>query len=288
MLTILDVLTKKDVRKDGDFWREQKFVSVPEVARPQSFLDIIKETEGYFHGKRVAVPKMYIGGQDPKAKPTVVSPDVIEVYQQAKKDLEAMGAEVVETDFPLVTNYEDDSVTGEANNVSGFKPGWNGKERGELVAYLWDDFLKSNGDPKYPGLSSVDGTQMFPRPAGYIPDRYMEQKNFMNYPGLVELARQRNGKSIWEIDGIAEALPALEAQRKRDFEDWMDQQGIDVVAFPANGDVGRSDLDTNDESAKHALQNGVKYSNGNRALRVSSSSYEDNVVFAKDLLTSNR
>ena len=89
----------------------------------------------------------------------------------------------------------------------------------------------------------------------------------MNYPGLVELARNRGGKSIWEIDGIAEALPALEGQRKRDFEDWMDKQDIDLVVFPANGDVGRSDLDTNDESARHALQNGVKYSNGNRALR---------------------
>jgi hypothetical protein len=108
---------------------------------------------------------------------------------------------------------------------------------------------------------------MFPRPEGYIPDRYMEHKNFINYPGLVELCKQRNDKSIWEIDGLAEALPALEAQRKRDLEDWMDAEGIDVVVFPANGDVGKADLEYNDESAKHALQNGVKYSNGNRAIR---------------------
>jgi len=95
----------------------------------------------------------------------------------------------------------------------------------------------------------------------------MEHKNFINYPSLVEIARNRNGKSIWEIDGLKEALPALEAQRKRDLEDWMAAQGIDLVVFPANGDVGKADLDTNDESAKHALQNGVKYSNGNRAIR---------------------
>lgn len=66
---------------------------------------------------------------------------------------------------------------------------------------------------------------------------------------------------------MAEALPALEAQRKRDLEDWMDDKGIDVVVFPAAGDVGKADVDTNDESAGHALQNGVKYSNGNRAIR---------------------
>lgn len=269
MLVILDLLTEKDDRKDEDFWREQKFVTVPEVMRPQSFLEVIGNAEGCFRGKRIAVPKMYVGGDDPRAKPTFVFAEVIGLYHKAKKDLEAMGAEVVETDFPLVTNYEDDSISGESNNVVGFKAGWNGKERGQLVAYLWDDFLRANGDPKYPNLGSVDGYQMFPRPEGYIPDRYMERKNFMNYPGLVELACNRNRRSIWDIDGIKEALPALEAQRKRDFEDWMGNHGIDLVAFPANGDVGKADVDNNDESARHALQIGVKYSNGNRAIRVS-------------------
>jgi hypothetical protein len=268
MLTILDTLAAEDSTTEGDFWRQQKHVEVPTMPRPRSFLDLVSEAENCFRGKRVAVPKMYIGGHDPKAKPTVVSQDVIDLFERARQDLESLGAMVVETDFPLVTNYEDDSVSGQANNVVGFKPDWNGKERGELVAYLWDDFLKDSGDPNFAGgLAAVDGTQMFPRPEGYIPDRYMEHKNFINYPRLVELCKHRNGKSIWDIDGLAEALPALEAQRKRDFEGWMDDNGIDVVVFPANGDVGKADLEYNDESAKHALQNGVKYSNGNRALR---------------------
>lgn len=267
-MTILYVLAVQDSTRDEDFWRIQNYVQVPETVRPQSFLDLIPDAGDSLRGKCIAVPKMFIGKQDPKAKPIVVSQDVIDCWARARQDLEALGAMVIETDFPLVANYEDESVSGQANNVVGFKPDWNGKERGELVAYLWDDFLKTNGDSKFSdGLASVDGTQMFPRPAGYVPDKYMEHKNFMNYPGLVEVARQRNGKSIWEIDGIAEALPALEAQRKRDFEDWMDEQGIDIVVFPANGDVGRADVDTNDESAKHALQNGVRYSNGNRAIR---------------------
>ena len=266
MLRILDVLTKEDKRAE-EFWVEQTFVKIPRVLKPNSFLDLIPRAERRLSGKTIAVPRMFIGGHDAKAKPTVVSQDVIDLWQQARKDLEGVGATVIETDFPLVTNYEDDSVTGQANNVVGFKPDWNGKERGELVAYLWDDFLKDNGDPNYPGLSAVDGGQVFPRPEGYIPDRYMEHKNFMNYPGLVEIALNRNGKSIWDIDGIAEALPALEVQRKRDLEDWMDEHTIDVVVFPANGDVGKSDLEYNDESARHALQNGVKYSNGNRAIR---------------------
>ena len=268
MLTILDVLTVEDSSANEEFWRQQKYVDIPRVPKPRSHLDLIPDAADCLRGKRIAVPNMYIGGRDPTAKSTVVSQDVVDLWQRARKDLEALGAIVVETDFPLVTNYEDDSVSGESNNVLGFKLGWNAKERGELVAYLWDDFLRANGDFKYSsGLGTVDGSNMFPRPDGYIPDRYMERKNFMNYPGVVEFARKRNGKSIWEIDGIAEALPALEAQRKRDLEDWMDKQGLDVVVFPANGDVGRADLETNDESARQALENGVKYSNGNRAIR---------------------
>lgn len=268
MMILLDIVAVEDETTKGDFWREQSFVNIPKVTRPSSYLDLMPDAKGCFDGKRVAVPKMFIGDHDPRAKPIAVSNDVIELWQRARKDLEALGANVIETEFPLVTNYEDDSISGQANNVVGFKPDWNGKERGELVAFLWDDFLKESGDEKFAGgLAKVDGTQMFPRPQGYIPDRYMEHKNFIDYPGITKICENRDGKSIWEIDGIAEALPALEAQRKRDLEDWMDEHGIDVVVFPANGDVGKADLEYNDESAKHALQNGIKYSNGNRAIR---------------------
>jgi Asp-tRNA(Asn)/Glu-tRNA(Gln) amidotransferase A subunit family amidase len=267
MLQVLDVLAVKDSRDQENFWAAQNYVQIEEVERPDSFLQLSPAFEGSLRGKRLAVPKMFIGGHDPQAKPTFVSEEVIALWKAARKTLEACGATVIETDFPLVSRYEDDSQSGHANNVQGFLPDWNGKERGELVAYLWDDFLKSNGDPNYPDLASADGSQMFPRPSDYIPDRYMEQKNFMDYPGLVERARKRQGKSIWEIEGIAEALPALEAQRKRDLEDWMKELGVDAVVFPANGDVGKADLEYDDASAKHALQNGVKYSNGNRALR---------------------
>ncbi|KAF2721478.1 amidase signature enzyme [Polychaeton citri CBS 116435] len=268
MLTILDVLTAEDSRGVGEFWRAQKFVQIPQTVRPDSsYLDLRNAATNSLRGKRIAVPKMYIGEKDHKGKPTYTSPDVIEIWRQAKADLEAIGATIIESDFPLVTNYEDDTINGMPNYVAGFKPDWNAKERGELVAYLWDDFLKENNDPECSSLTEVDGANIFPRPKDYVADRYMEIKNFIDYPGMIEIARNRKGKSLWEIDGIAEALPALEAQRKRDFEDWMDSNRYDLVVFPANGDVGRSDVDTNDESARHALQWGVKYSNGNRAIR---------------------
>lgn len=207
---------------------------------------------------------MFIGGHDPKALPIVVSQDVIDLWTQARKDLEALGATVKETDFPLVTNYDFNPETNQTNNVIGFPDDWNSIERTRLVAYMWDDFLAGFNSSKYPSLASADGHLLFPRPEGYIPDKFMEIKNFMNYPGLVEIAKKRDRvkDTVYSIPGMSTALPALEAQRKRDLEDWMDGQGIDLVVFPANGDVGKADLDTNEESARHALQNGNTFQTG--------------------------
>ncbi|KAK0821312.1 hypothetical protein LTR75_000785 [Friedmanniomyces endolithicus] len=271
MLTILDVLTVPDEKPEGDFWRQQTFVSIPKIERPGSYLDLLSGAADSLRGKRIAVPRMYIGGHDPKAKPTTVSPAVISLWKRARADLEALSAEVVETDFPLVTNYEDDSVSGHANNVVGFDPNWNAIERGELVAYSWDDFLAANDDSKIKSLADVDGSQLFPaRPEGYPPDRWLETKNFLNYPLLPLLASRRppSTPTLSALSpGLGTALPALESQRHRDLDLWLASQNLDVVAFPSCGDVARSDLDTNEASAEYAMRNGVRYSHGNRALR---------------------
>lgn len=269
MLLLLDVLTREDPEVSGNFWLEQPFVKINKTKLPSSMTSLADEAEGVLRGKTVAVPKMFIGKHDAKAQPIVVSKDVIELWEQARKSLELLGATVIETDFPLVSNYDYDPATGLNNNVKGFPDDWNAIERGKLVAFSWDDWLAENGGEKYPGLSVVDGSEIFPRPADYLPDKYAETKNYMNYPGLVEIAKKRDRKieTIYTIPGMGEALCALEAQRKRDLDDWMDAQAIDLVVFPANGDVGKADLETNEDSAKDALQDGVKYSNGNRAIR---------------------
>ncbi|KAH7247281.1 uncharacterized protein BKA55DRAFT_691319 [Fusarium redolens] len=47
----------------------------------------------------------------------------------------------------------------------------------------------------------------------------------------------------------------------------MDANGFDLLAFPSNGDVPFADADENIASMQHALQNGIKYANGGRALK---------------------
>ena len=130
MLAILDALAAVDRTKEGDFWREQNFVDIPAVERPRSFLDLKDTAKGSLNGKCVAIPYMYIGEHDPKAQPTFVSEDVVDLWRRARRDLEALGATVIETDFPLVSNYEP------TNNVVGFTPDWNSKERGEVIVSL--------------------------------------------------------------------------------------------------------------------------------------------------------
>lgn len=267
MLAVLDVIAVPDEETKGDFYREQNFVPIP--GPPKVDYSSLKNTEA-LKGKRIGVPKMYVGQEDsdPHAKPTYVSPEVIAVWMQTAQDLEALGAEVVYTDFPLVTNYENDSVSREANNVVGAPSNWNHVERGVLIAKAWNSFLVQNHDEDIKGLKDIeDSGMLFPKPKPYIPDTFLEARNWIDYPGLPSLLDQIEGESIFDVPGLEDAVKALEAQRKRDLEDWMTQLNLDLIAFPAQGDVGLADLEFNLESTKHSLQNGVKYSNGNRAIR---------------------
>ena len=267
MREVLGVIADGEGDGDGDFWRGQKIVELP--LSKMKFDSKEAGEKGGLKGKRVGVVKMYIGERDsyPNAKHPYVSPEVIELWKTAKKDLEALGAEVIPTDFPLVTRYEDESICGETNNVVGAPANWSSAERAMVVAKSWDDFLKSNKDPKIKSLQDINTNMLFPKPEGYLPDEFLEVKNLIDYAGLPALAEKYQNTSIYDLPGISQAVQALEAQRKRDFDDWMDLQGFDCVVFPAQGDVGKADLETNSKSAEHTLRNGVKYSNGNRAIR---------------------
>ena len=271
MFNVLGVITAQDPTKVGDLWRQQPHVQLPDPSTilPKSFHDLVSDSS--LIGKRIGVPEMYIGGSSTdSSKPVTTRQSVIDLWKTARVDLEALGATVMTTkDFPLVTNYERETFPGQSVNVPGCPPDWNATERGAMIAHAWNDFLIANGDPNCPSLSAVDTTQIWPTwDPKSVQVRYSEPANAIRWSTLsAHLSSDPAQNDMLSLPGLPRALHALEAARKRDFEDWLDANDIHCVVFPANGDIGRADADVNDASSRHAWMNGVKYSNGNRAIR---------------------
>lgn len=266
LLRLLDVLVADDPVTRGDFWRDQDAVPIPLPSehRPESYLAL--RDPGALRGKRFAVPRMYLG-EDP-AFPIRVRASVLERWRAARERLEALGAEVVETGFPLIERYEGDRPGQENVGALGVLPeGWMDTEFTDFLAFGWDDFLRANGDPAIPDLGVVDPDRIFPRPPGTLPDRYEEVEDYDNrYRATVDFARRGIPDPRRRAD-FAAGLRALVALRADLFESWLDAEGFDGVVFPANADVGREDAERDPESADRAWENGVLFSNGNYALR---------------------
>ncbi|RUY06156.1 amidase, partial [Mesorhizobium sp. M2A.F.Ca.ET.040.01.1.1] len=219
MLVLLDVIVADDAEARGDFWRVQPWVDIPKVStlRPASYTAL--PLQGALKGKRLGVPKMYIGKDDGADRPIETRASVLELWRQAARDLEALGAEVVEVDFPVVSNYERDRPGARSMVDRGLvPPEFAEREIWDLSIWSWDDFLRANADPAIPDLASVDGAKIFPQPPGALRDRYGEAD--FDLAQYVERAK-RGVARLEDIPAIGEGLKGLEATRRADFEEWL-------------------------------------------------------------------
>ena len=278
LLEVLDVVVAEDPDTRGDLWRLQTWVPIPAVAavRPASYAELNAGAEA-LAGKRFGVPRMYINA-DPEAgtaqAPGIGGPtgqriitraSVIELWQAARKAIEARGGEVIEVDFPLVSNCEGDRPGAPTVFTRGLvSKEFLHDELWELSAWAFDDFLRANGDPKLNRLADVDGALIFPHDPGTLPNREDELA-----AGMDEYVRMaERGITPWDrISTLPDGLRGLELTRRIDLEDWMDRLGLDAVLFPTVADVGPADADVNPESADIAWSNGVWVANGNLAIR---------------------
>ncbi|MCF5779912.1 amidase [Pseudomonas poae] len=278
LLEVLDVVVAEDPDTRGDLWRLQPWVPLPSVTsvRPASYAALATGSAALV-GKRFGVPRMYINA-DPEAgtseKPGIGGPTgqkintratVIDLWQAARQALEAAGAEVIEVDFPLVSNCEGDRPGAPTVFTRGLvSKEFLHDELWELSAWAFDDFLRANGDPALNRLADVDGPQIFPHDPGTLPNREDDLA-----AGMDEYVRMaQRGITPWnEIATLAEGLRGLEHTRRVDLEDWMDARGLDAVLFPTVADVGPADADVNEASADIAWSNGVWVANGNLAIR---------------------
>lgn len=273
MFEVLDVIVADDPEVRGDFWRAQPWITLPRASevRRQS------HREEPLAGRRFGVPRMYINA-DPDAGTAATGiggptgqrietrPSVLDLFDAARRDLEAAGAQVVDVDFPVVSNYEGDRQGAPTIFTRGLvSPEFLRRELLDLSAWAWDDFLAANGDPGLNRLTAVDGSRIFPHPEGALPDRYTGfDDDIASYPAHV---RDHPVDTFLEIPYLAEGLRGLEETRRVDLAEWMDGLGVDAVIFPAVADVGPADMDVNESSADLGWRNGVWVANGNLVVR---------------------
>jgi amidase len=278
LLEVLDVVVAEDSDTRGDLWRLQPWVPIPPVAsvRPASYQDLAANAAA-LAGKRLGVARMYINA-DPEAGTSEAPgiggptgqrihtrPSVIGLWEQARQALQAAGAEVIEVDFPLVSNCEGDRP----GAPTVFNRGIVSKEflhheLWDLTAWAFDDFLQANGDPELNRLVDVDGPLIFPHDPGTLPNREGDLA-----AGMDEYVRMaERGITPWDqIPTVPDGLRGLEQTRKIDLEQWMDRLGLDAVIFPTVADVGPANADVDPAAADIAWSNGVWVANGNLAIR---------------------
>jgi amidase len=278
LLEVLDVIVAPDPDTRGDLWRLQPWVPIPPVSavRPASYLTLAAQPEA-LAGKRFGVPRMYINADaeagtseapgigGPTGQRINTRPTVIALWQQAREALEAAGAQVLEVDFPLVSNCEGDRPGAPTVFNRGIvSPEFLHHELWDLSAWAFDDFLRANGDPALNRLVDVDGPLIFPHDPGTLPNREGDLA-----AGMDEYVRMaERGITPWnEIPTLADGLRGLEHTRRLDLEDWMDALGLDAVIFPTVADVGPANADVDPQAADIAWSNGVWVANGNLAVR---------------------
>lgn len=276
LLAVLDVIVADDPQTRGDFWRVQPWVPIPPASdvRPASYPALAEAAS--LAGARVGIPRMYINA-DPDAGTgtTIGGPtgerietraSVIALWEAARADLEAAGAEVFEVDFPVVSRYEGDRAGAPTIHTRGFvSPEFLRREIVDLSAWGWEDFLSANGDPALSSLAGIDGATIFPHPPGALPDRYTGfDDDIAEYPGWV---REHPGAGLDDMPELAGGLRGLERTRRVDLEEWMDELALDAVVVPAVADIGPADMDVNPDSADLGWRNGTWIANGNLAIR---------------------
>ncbi|KAF4454824.1 amidase family protein [Fusarium austroafricanum] len=264
---VLNVIVFDDEANNGaDFWRSQPYIDIPKASdlRPVDYH--ILEDLGSLHGKRIAIPKRFLG-ETATEDTAFCSKSVLDLFNQARRDLECLGATLVEVDFPLVEQYTKKDFPGQGTNVPGMSVEWANQERCEMIAMAWDDFLRDMNDPKYPNFTYADPDKIHPLVAPLDdPTAHTEPQNQVRYADMISSVRTRTA-TLETLPGCREAVVALENMRKGLYDDWMDANGFDLLAFPTNGDVPFANADEDMASMLHALQDGIKYANGGRALK---------------------
>ncbi|MCX5516559.1 amidase [Kaistia algarum] len=272
MLALLDAILVPDEQTAGDLWRAQTTIPLPSVEsiRPADFEALAKP--GALAGLTIGVPRMYVGTDTEADEPIEVRPSILSLWREAALVLDGLGARLVEVDYPAVSNYEKDRPGTRSLVDRGWMPDyWNAIEIGDMVAASWEEFLHLNGDPNYPTLGEIRPEVIHADPPEAFDTRRRKSahpgRDEFNYPAIVERARAGIASPLETFAELPGVMRGLEAARKEWFEDWMAENGLDLVVFPANADIGTANADVDPAASDLTWKNGTVFSNMNHVMR---------------------
>lgn len=265
---LLDVLAVIAGPDDRDVWQRQSAIDVSPAARVAADITALTPADGDLRGLRVGVPRLYVGEGYDDVAPIPPRASIRALWDGAERALTDAGATLVRVPFPLVEAYESRSARRRDLVASGYLPAdWTAYELGPLMTAAWAGFLED-----YCG-GAVALRDI--APGSIRPD--------VPYSvDAIESGRPRPGQDVFDFGGIlraepvplaeaiAHATPALTglaAARERLLHAWMDEAGLDVLAFPANADIGPWDAESNPDSARLAWADGAVFSHMNHVMR---------------------
>lgn len=266
LFQILNVLVRDDPDTTGDLWRSQQVVRLPSAAeiRPDDYLSLREPNT--LQGKVVGIPRIFVGKDTSVANPVVLRPSIKRLWEQVEEDLRALGAKVVEVDPPAF--YEFDKLRPSARDAvdRGYWPAeFTELEFSVLSGAGWDEFLRTNKDPNLDRLEQVDTATIYPDEF-YGADPAVNPMPRFGYEAMEKDAIGGSTPSL-EVPGIDQVFAGLERFRSEFLENWMADEGLDMLAFPAASDIAPADADVSLRGALDAWLPGAAFSQGGWCLR---------------------
>jgi amidase len=196
------------------------YFPLPSSVRPPTYTAELSPTA--LAGTVIGLPRPYIG-RDPDAAP--LDPVVQALWDDAVATLVALGATVKEIDWPFIHNYRGDTPSGAANGYASvglteeqFKTIWQWTD-----AYYFNEHLKAYRYRRVPNVLRLPS-----------PTRRQDPEGFDKIAGYKKAVRDGTARPYADY-GFDAYFAAYRHWAKRDVEDVMAAEGVDLLAFPVAG-----------------------------------------------------
>ncbi|MBD1999513.1 amidase [Leptolyngbya sp. FACHB-541] len=189
---------------------------IPEIPESPDYSSALDDTS--LEGVVLGLPRSYIGKGDPaKGESFPLDPQISEAFEQAKRNLRAQGATLVEVDIPAHKTWFIDYLV---NGNPPYDYPTDSSRNVQSRAYYYEQLIKSYDDDEI--KSFVDLLDILP-----------EDYEFYDYVKQVADTIAAGDAKPWEdLPLVDQALEAIAKLRTLEYEDFMEAKGIDAFVFP--------------------------------------------------------